>query len=981
MEWVRGESLGTRLQGGPLPAAEIVRIGAAVARGLAALHGLRASGLTTGIVHRDLKPGNVLLGDDGRVKITDFGLARAFHAAGDAPSSAMRGTPAYMAPEQARSEPLDGRTDLWALGAILWEMATGERLLRGGSLFEVIVSLVDLDERVGDAAAIDRAVPGLGAIVRACLRSSMAERPARASTVAAALEGLITPPGSGASPMGPTSPSVPSPLPDPDAETLFVPGPHGSSALRVVRLPSRPDAFVGRMTELQALQPPLLSRPLVNLVGAGGVGKTRLALALAARVEGQFRACWFVDASGARDQAELARVTHAALGLEGGADATGAIVAALTTRGRSLLVLDNLEQCDGAGTLVVTLLSALPGLAILATSRAPLALTAEAVFPLLPLGSEDAASLFAARSGRGAGDPAVLDLVRRLDGLPLAIELAAARARAMPPETISARLSDRFRLLTGGHKDLPPRQRTLQGTLDWSWDLLRPWERHALVRLAWFRGPFTLDAAESVLDLSPWQEAPWPPDVVTALVDQSLVRLDGAFLSTLATVAEYGRQRADEGEREKAGQAHAAWFLSLARAADPWDPAARPTLLRATLDLEVATVQFDAGGRTEDAGFVLLLLHCVQRDRAAALPLTDLLLGIVERLGETGLAADLLGSHAVALQMASRLDEALQVLERARQIAERATAEGVRSRLALFRAEVELRLGRVAEAERSLDQARALPDYRFLASGRLDDVEASLRWFQGRTEDSLAAAQRAVAAAKRSGRPLSVPNGLLLSGVALVQLGRVDEARQRYEEVLRAATRWGMPALEAVVRNNLAVLDHQAQRLDEAEEGYETAREQARALGERRLLAVATGNIGIVEHDRAGFDAAQDRYEDAALILEDVGDRRFAGWFRALRAAALWDLGRVAEAEREARRGREHVEATGDPLLLRAIQLCEAHREVAAGRLRAAEEAVQAVRKEAGGPERPVLSDNLRFALRLLEKAVERARHGGEGRL
>ena len=966
MEWVRGESLAGRLARGPVGPADILRIGVGIARGLAALHGLHTEGESRGIVHRDLKPGNVLLGGEGQVKVSDFGLARAFHAAGEAPSSVLRGTPAYMAPEQARSEPLDGRTDIWALGALLWEMATGERLLRGSNLMEIVRMLLDLDDRLTESHRVDDAVPGLGDLVRSCLASDPALRPEHASEVADALQAL------GRDSAAPATPSRQGVWPpNAEAETIYAPAPRGTGALRIVRLPSPPDRFIGRKAELDRLAPLLEARPILTLLGPGGAGKTRLAVALAHAGLEHYAACYFMDLSAARDPAAMRTIVLGQLGLEAAGDAEPAILTALQTRGRVLLLLDNLEQCDGAGPVIAAWSRALPATRILVTSRAPLGISTEFCVGVEPLGELDGVELFVDRSGRDPADPAIADLVARLDGLPLAIELAAARARSLSPAAIRDRLKDRFRLLAGGRTDLPARQATLRATLDWSWDLLRPWEKAAWVRLAFFLGPFPLDAAESVLEAEGglselWPDAPWTPDLVTSLVDQSLLRPSGPRFVMLQTLAEYGRERATSTENQAARAAHARCFLHLARRADPGDPDARAILLPATADLEAAARHLIDAGQTSEGGEILLLLHGVLRDLGTARGLSTLVHDVAARLGPSALAADLLGSEAVALLMGGSLEEALALLFEADGIAQGVRAVQVRSRLALYRTEVLLRLGRVAEAEGSLAEARAAPDPRFLACGRLDDVEASLRWFQGRTEESLVCAQRAVAAAKRSGRPLSVPNGLLISGVALVQLGRIDEARARYQEVLAAARRWSMPGLESVVRNNLAVLDHQDGRLDEARQGYLAARELARTMGERRLDGVSTGNLGIVEHDTGRFEGALECYDDAVALLRAVGDRRFLGWFLALRGAALADLGRVAEAAAALDEGVAHVEATGDPMLAQAVALCRGHLDCASGRDSEARERAVAVR--AG----PIRSDNVRFALRLLERRLDR---------
>ncbi|MFE9926351.1 BTAD domain-containing putative transcriptional regulator [Streptomyces sp. NPDC005774] len=375
-------------------------------------------------------------------------------------------------------------------------------------------------------------------------------------------------------------------------------------------LRARLTSFVGREADLEAIRGDLASARLVTLIGPGGAGKTRLSQE-AAEALLRASAAHHGDGDGdgaARDGvrvAELAPVDDPAGVPEAVVTAVGARetvlygagaegMRAATERGddpvdrlaehcgrrRMLLVLDNCEHVvDAAARLVETLLERCPDLTVLATSREPLGVPGEVLRPVEPLPEPVALRLLAdrgaaARPGfRVDDDPeACAEICRRLDGLPLAIELAAARLRMLTPRQIADRLDDRFRLLTSGSRTVRPRQQTLRAVVDWSWDLLDDDERDVLGRLSVFAGGCGLAAAEAVC-------GPAVLDALGSLVDKSLVvaapsgdRAGGDEMRyrLLETVAEYASERLDEaGQRTGAERAHLTYYRELARIADP----------------------------------------------------------------------------------------------------------------------------------------------------------------------------------------------------------------------------------------------------------------------------------------------------------------------------------------------------------------------------------------------------------------------------
>ncbi|MFJ2760253.1 AfsR/SARP family transcriptional regulator [Streptomyces prasinus] len=452
----------------------------------------------------------------------------------------------------------------------------------------------------------------LGSDPGAELRSLHAEllKPETASPPRSARPGT---PGARKPADAPPQPQPPSSPPSPPPSSPPSPPLPGGPRARLT-------SFVGREADLEAIRDDLSSARLVTLIGPGGAGKTRLsqeaAEALLRASAGHGGAGGDTTGDGTRhglldrvrdgvrivelapvdDPAGVPEAVVTAVGAREtvlyGAGAEG--MRAATERGgdpvdrlaehcgrrRMLLVLDNCEHVvDAAARLVETLLERCPGLTVLATSREPLGVPGESLRPVEPLPEPVALRLLAdrgaaARPGfRVEDDPeACAEICRRLDGLPLAIELAAARLRMLTPRQIADRLDDRFRLLTSGSRTVRPRQQTLRAVVDWSWDLLDDGERDVLRRLSVFAGGCDLAAAEAVC-------GPAVLDVLGSLVDKSLVVAsppadgaggDGMRYRLLETVAEYASERLDEsGQRTGAERAHLTYYRELARTTDP----------------------------------------------------------------------------------------------------------------------------------------------------------------------------------------------------------------------------------------------------------------------------------------------------------------------------------------------------------------------------------------------------------------------------
>ncbi|MEV4095804.1 ATP-binding protein [Streptosporangium saharense] len=650
-------------------------------------------------------------------------------------------------------------------------------------------------------------------------------------------------------------------------------------------------SFVGRDDDVRRVVELLSRVRLVTLVGPGGAGKTRLANAVGERLTPS-GGVWFVPLApvGADDVPrvvlDLLRTRQ-----EGGPsrpvtpeEIPGHLVETIADDDL-VLVLDNCEHVvEAVATLAATLLARCPGLRVLATGREPLRIDGETLHPVLPLelpepgaGAERARAcaavrLFhdraaAVRPGfvpEGGALTAVVEICRRLDGLPLAIELAAARLRALPVEAVAARLDDRFRLLTGGSRTALPRHRTLDAAVAWSWDLLDVEERTLLERLSVVPGTFAEDAAEAVGGAGDVRE------VLAALVDRSLLHpVESADpveprYRVLETIREYGLARlAERGEAEAVRERHATFLLRLAETADPHlrtsDQLRWLVRLSAERDNLSAVIRWAAESGDADLAVrfgVALCWFWFLRDhppesldllgrmlqvrgpaesRARALVVVAHALAMTEVIGDPDEAretfdrigkalGDTSGSHPI-LEMA-RLALAIGAgapdIPGSPGLPDEAADPWSRSLSLLVRGVLAMNTGQPTEATRLL--SRALAGFE----------ETGERWGLGTTLSTLnAAAQRAgepvsPALAERASRcfqELGMPEHTMESEVAaalhLARTGDVEGGRRRLTDLLAQAARTGSAESRTQVCLGLARLEWQAGRLEQAREHAE----------------------------------------------------------------------------------------------------------------------------------------------------------------
>jgi predicted ATPase/class 3 adenylate cyclase len=326
--------------------------------------------------------------------------------------------------------------------------------------------------------------------------------------------------------------------------------------LDATNLPTQPSALVGRERELAELPPLVREERLVTLTGPGGSGKTRLALQVAAELVGEFAdGVFWVPLASVTDLRLFEPTIGQTIGASDG-------LAEHVGNKRMLLLLDNLEQILDAAPSISALLARCPRLRVIATSRALLRIEGERDYAVDPLPEPDAVELFRERAAVSEPEEVVRAICRRLDGLPLAVELAAARTRLLSPPQLLDRLERTLPVLTGGRRDAPARQQTLRATIEWSFDLLPPGEQRLFTRLASFAGSFTVAAAEAVCDAE--------LDALESLLEKSLLRRwESGRLGMLETIAEFATEHLEEsGEAYAIRRRHADYFLELAESAN-----------------------------------------------------------------------------------------------------------------------------------------------------------------------------------------------------------------------------------------------------------------------------------------------------------------------------------------------------------------------------------------------------------------------------
>ena len=811
------------------------------------------------------------------------------------------------------------------------------------------------------------------------------------------------------------------PLPEGDREAAapapapeLVPGP--TPAADVSRLIPRPTtnlspdrtSFVGREDDLLDLADDLRSGArLVTILGPGGAGKTRLSRHFGARLHADqppAGGVWFVDLTEAQDLQDVLAAVCAAVELHPDSgeedDPVVAVGHAVAELGDTLLILDNFEQLVSVGSEAVgTWLELAPHARFLVTAREPLRLGWERCFELDPLTDDDAVALFverasAARRGfdnDGLQQDTVRKIVGLVDRLPLAIELAAARVTSMSAESILQKLTKRMQdILRTSRRDVPSRQATLWNTVDWSWELLTTWEQDALCQCAVFRGGFFLDAAESVLDLSLYPDAPPSLDVVEELVRKSLIRrfeapgLDREVRFRLyETIRDYAEQRSQErpAAAEQARVRHRVTYLSLGdelaervrransgdalrrllaehdnlvailRRGDGQDPR---SVVQAALALDALLAargpasahrkildQALQASRSLRSDARARVLEARGRARQATDPYvaaeTDLTgaLALAEESGDPVLIGDVSRSLGNLRCRQGLWEQAVDhykvALQSVRSQGDRGAEARILARLGAAlqqQGQIHLAVNRYREAIK-LRRELAEGHPSAFADGSLLILDLGVT-----TEASLAGALSGLSVLSA----LSEDDGLggfaalsYLWGAAMPE-GTAVEIDDQLADALAQARESGDLLAEALLLASRGVTRVDSHEWDEAETLFQSSLEILKRVGHQPAEGAVVGQLGRVRYLQGRLEDAEELFDRSRALLRRSGDRRAQLYVLAHLAALQADSGLTDVANRSLERARRLAVRVGDPLATRLLEVCAAHVVLARGR-------------------------------------------------
>jgi predicted ATPase len=870
MELVDGETVRGLLASGPIPFRMSVAIAAQIADGLAKAH-------EVGIVHRDLKPENLMVSRDGTAKVLDFGLAKLPKLNRDPSSEAttsitehgtVMGTAGYMSPEQATGVEVDFRSDQFSFGSVLYEMVSGLPAFRKKTHAETTAAILrDEPERLG-AKMLQAPAPFVW-IVERCLAKDPKQRYDSTRDLARDLAAV---------------------------RDRLADAPARESEPRANNLPVQRTAFIGREQEAAGLRQ-LLSRAdihLVTLTGPGGIGKTRLALQVAGEIGDQFPGgVCFVALSAVREAGLIASTIAQAVGARETGNATPQenlmeYVGSLSQP--MLLVLDNFEHLVSSAPFVAQMLTAGPKLKIVVTSQAPLHIYGEHEFPVPPLALPDpksippvevlsnlpAIALFVERAKAVKHEfaltkenaPAVAAICSRLDGLPLAIELAAARIKLLSPSAMLTRLESRLNLLTGGARDLPARQQTLRNTVDWSYGLLNVAEQTLLRRLSVFVGGGTLEGVEAVCDTKGDLGVDLL-DGMSSLVDKSLAQQveeidkETRFIM-LSTIREYALERLVESNDESATRrAHAAYYLVLAEEGAEDIAAQREWLDRFEVEHDNFRLALDYLIKTGDADWGLRLGAALFRFWETREHLTE-------------------GRDAIARLLA---------LEGA------ATRPKLRARLLFATAVLTGDQGDYHTArplfEESLEICVGLNDNRGVAVA-LNALAVNARE-RGELATASSLFEQCVAIWKDSGDPANVARTLSnLAGLMKLQ-GKYERASALYDECLTMFREIRDGAGVAWTLNYMGDVAREKADFVAARSFCEQSLSEFRRLRDSWGIASALSDLASLSCDQANDAEARRLYAESIKVYQELGHKR--GIARALECLAVSAAGQ-SNAER-----------------------------------------------------------------------------------
>ncbi len=613
-EFVKGKTLTEKLLPGRMAIEEILEVAIQIAAALAAAH-------EAGIVHRDIKPDNVMIRDDGFVKVLDFGIAklieniepgsntdpekRLIHSQFKTNPGSVIGTADYMSPEQARGKAVDARADIFSFGALIFEMVTAQPPFTGETVNHTIVNVLE-KEAPRVSQHLENCPDELERIIQKTLEKKPEDRFQSARELLLRLKKLrkrlefeIELERS----------SQPNSTEDEKTRVFETDSIEKSVVGSAVNLSGNLSRLIGREDEIAEITKLLKDEhfQILTLTGIGGTGKTRLAQALAQKLGIDFPdGIYFVALASITDFRLVVPTIAQTLGVRESDEASTAKGLKEFFRGkRMLIILDNFEQVIEARNDLAEIINGAEKLKVITTSREILHLSSECEFPVSPLSiplpesdislpelsKYEAVEFFIERAKYAKPNfeltaenaNSVAQICQRLEGMPLAIELAAARIKLFSPQAILSRLSNSLKLLTGGSVDLPERQKTMRGAIEWSYDLLDDAEKILMNRLSVFAGGFSLDSADVVTSADQYRESSGisknsTADIyegISSLLDKNLlIRRDlpdgEPRFRVLLVIREFTSEKLSEsGEEYKIKHRHARYFAELAERCEP----------------------------------------------------------------------------------------------------------------------------------------------------------------------------------------------------------------------------------------------------------------------------------------------------------------------------------------------------------------------------------------------------------------------------
>ena len=863
MDYAPNGSLRERYPSGSrLPLSSIIPYVAQVASALQFAH-------DKGFVHRDVKPENMLLGSHSEVLLSDFGIS--VFASRTEPqyttnhiAHSVAGTSRYMAPEQLQGHPQPA-SDQYALGVVVYEWLCGTSPYHG-TLIEVAMQHLTMPP-----PSLRKLLPELPTTIDEVVVRALAKEPeqrfAHVQHFAEALQKAAL------------AYSTPLTFPAPVEEPIVA-----QNVLRtkpIWKVPANFTSFIGREKDIAAIEDMLLRQELrlLTLAGSGGIGKTRLALQIATHMRSSFSdGVCFVGLVSTFDPTLIPSVIAETLNIQQ-IDSLSIFeqIKVFLHDKTFLLILDNFEQLVSAAPLIEELLAACPALKVLVTSRIVLRLRAEYEYQVLPLtlpnlesspsetgiGQSTAVTLFVQRARMvnpnfqltQTNARAIAEICMQLDGLPLAIELAAARSRLLPPQALLSRLSKRFEVLTGGAVTLPQHQQTLHNTLKWSYDLLDANEQQLFRRLAVFERGWTLEAAETLGNTNrEGQNDTSILDILGSLIDKSLLRqieLEGTeprFLM-LMTVREYGLECLREsGEEDLIRLAHANYYLALVEEAEPHLKDAQQLQWLRKLDRDQENLR---------AALSWLIAH---------------------EKGEMALR------FCAALwwfwQMRGYWSEGRRWLKTVLSLPE----AGERT---VLRAKVLSATGGLAADQGDLQEARLFLNESVTLCQELNDDYGLVRplstmglvmVIQGEHAEAISLLKECITLSRKSSRVWELSRSLITLGYVIWLEGDLQQAIALTQESLAFARELGDKAQIAHALNNLGHFfwnkgDLVRARAD-AEEGVMLLRE----TGAKYLLFSALGTLGSILLSQGDFEHAKALYTEGALLGKELGNETVIAW-------------------------------------------------------------------------------------------------------